>query len=85
MLWHAILQYAHDELPQLRSVLSLMLRHQPARWWRDTSVSAAWSYAQWWGYVDVRLTPQARSYLERWRRDELLLGGEVELEMVEDG
>jgi len=40
-------------------------------------VGTAWSFANWWGYVDVLLAPAMRSYMERWMREDLLYIGEL--------
>jgi len=82
-LWHTKIQCSRSELAQLRGVLSRMLRGQPARWWRDKTVSAAWSWAQWWGYLDVVLASGTLTYADRWADETVLSHLETEIEMLE--
>ena len=62
-------------MDQFRGVVSYLLRGQPARWWRDSTVAAAWSWSEWWGYLDVVLQPRMRTALDSFpeprRRDHL--------------
>jgi len=72
-----------DDVPGFRSVLSYLLRGLPARWWRDTSVSTAWSTSNWWGRLDVAAHPDWRSYGDQWKRPDLTALLTVPLRLVE--
>lgn len=70
------------ELAQFRKVMGLMLRGLPARWFRDADTATAWSFSNWWGYVDVMLAPTMKSYADQWIRDELPLHLTAPLEFL---
>ena len=64
--WRVGLLLGPDDLSAFRSVISFALRGYSLRWWRDVDVASAWSYSNWWGYLDVRLDPEWRSYTDDW-------------------
>ena len=59
-LWSGRFHADQSEMDHFRGVVSYLLRGQPARWWRDSTVAAAWSWTEWWGHLDVVMQPDRR-------------------------
>ena len=64
--WSVDMLLTPDDLPAFRDVISYAMRGYGLRWWRDVDVATAWSYSNWWGYLDCRLDPEWRSYTDDW-------------------
>lgn len=65
-LWRLGLRYTRDEIAAMHSVLSALLKRYPATWWRDTTNTTAWSFANWLGVVEVTLDPRQREMVREW-------------------
>ena len=63
-LWSVRIFETISNLDQLRSVLGHLMRGTPATWYRNTSTSTAWSYANWHGRLEVCIDPRRTSYDE---------------------
>lgn len=68
--WQTVVHVAGaTDVAQLRSVLRLLLRGRPARWWRNTADNTAWATGNWDGYLDVVLDQGSRSLAEAFVSD----------------
>lgn len=64
--WSLTARVTGDEIDQWRKVANLLSSGIPARWSRNDSDAAAWTWANFDGYVDVVLSPNVKSLNDMW-------------------
>lgn len=81
--WNVTARAKASELTQFRGVLGQLLAGLPGRWWQDIDNPDPFGTADPLGYVDVWLSPDSRSYVERWMNLPARLAVEVDLDFAE--
>jgi len=65
-LWSLTVHAEVGDIAQARSVLNYLMRGTPATWYRDTAVSSAFGYSNWFGRVECTIDPRRASYSDDW-------------------
>ena len=64
--WVVTVRIKDSEIAQWRKVAGLLSQGVPARWYRNKDESAAWSWTQFDGYVDVIVQHDAGALTDGW-------------------
>ena len=66
-IWSVTAQMiSSDERQQWLTVCRRMLKGEPFTWFRDSSVTTAWSYSNWTGTVAAVLHPETSEVVDQW-------------------
>ena len=66
-LWSLEIFEQNQNISQMRSVLTHLMRGMPGTWFRDTSIGTDWSYDNWYGALAVCVDPRASGYTEQFQ------------------
>ncbi len=81
--WTVTARCKHSEVSQWRKTSKMLMQGCPARWFRNADDSAAWSWSNFDGYVDVVLAADSFSLSDLWLAFPVLTDLETPLSFVE--